>query len=205
MSYTVNGFLDKNRDVMQDMFFEYLSKSEQPFVRDITRFQDMLTIERKVIMGNKLRRNDSIMMGRSSRNSRSSSSSLDEGMRTNKSKPTVGDAFRRQLGALVEVLDNTTPWYVRCIKPNAFKQPGKWNDELVVTQLKYSGMLDIVRIRKEVRMFGGGRERGGERRKLRGRGGLEVNAVEDHIILNCPTLFPSPSRASLCMCRTRRL
>jgi len=61
----------------------------------------------------------------------------------------VSLTFRTQLDALMSTLRSTTPHYIRCVKPNAFMAPGAVARGLVVKQLRYSGVLEVVRIRRE--------------------------------------------------------
>ncbi|CAN0006552.1 unnamed protein product, partial [Ectocarpus sp. 6 AP-2014] len=64
-------------------------------------------------------------------------------------KSTVSNAFRSQLDDLVAQLRETEPHYIKCIKPNSDKAPGGWTSSLVIEQLRYSGVLEVVRIRRE--------------------------------------------------------
>jgi hypothetical protein len=62
---------------------------------------------------------------------------------------TVSFQFRSQLDILLLNLRSTSPHYIKCVKPNSEKAPGRFNAEMMSEQLRYSGALKVVRIRQE--------------------------------------------------------
>ena len=93
----VEGFVDKNRDSQQDVFFDFLEKSKKTFIQEICEFKDLLT--KVAQLGTDINKSDGSL----------SKGSVKK-MMTNKGKPTVSDAFRLQLQVLVDVLESTNPW-----------------------------------------------------------------------------------------------
>lgn len=72
---------------------------------------------------------------------------MQRGKGTPKNPPTVSAQFQSSLSRLVELLEEAQPFFVRCIRSNAEKAPMKFDRDLVVRQLRYTGMLETVRIR----------------------------------------------------------
>lgn len=62
---------------------------------------------------------------------------------------SIGGAFKISLASLIAEMTNAQPHFIRCIKPNLQKVCNNYNDELITKQLKYTGMLETTRIRKE--------------------------------------------------------
>ena len=88
--YNVAGFVDKNKDAQQDVFFDTLLNSKSNFVQEICEFRDLLS---KVAKLGEVKGDNSFSKGTVKR-------------MTNKAKPTVTEAFRMNLQVLVQVLDN---------------------------------------------------------------------------------------------------
>ncbi|KAJ3396223.1 cytochrome c oxidase subunit 1 [Lobulomyces angularis] len=119
--YTVSGFLEKNKDSIPEELSELFKKSSISWVSNI--FVSNLVPE-EPSAGNK---------GRSAPTG---------------AKTTAATYFKNQLISLVTTLAATTPHYIRCIKPNSQKEAFIFYEEMVLCQLRYSGMLDTIRIRK---------------------------------------------------------
>ncbi|XP_064290823.1 unconventional myosin-X-like isoform X3 [Passer domesticus] len=116
--YDVRGFLEKNRDTFRDDILNMLKDSRLDFIYDL--------FERVC--------------------SRCSEETLKMG--TQRRKPTVSSQFRDSLHSLMATLSTSNPFFIRCIKPNTEKAPNLFNPDVVLNQLRYSGMLETVKVRR---------------------------------------------------------
>uniref|UniRef100_A0A914XBB0 Unconventional myosin-IXb n=2 Tax=Plectus sambesii TaxID=2011161 RepID=A0A914XBB0_9BILA len=61
---------------------------------------------------------------------------------------SVSAQFQHSLTRLMDTLDQATPYFIRCIKSNNEKVPYHFDDNIILRQLRYTGMLETVRIRR---------------------------------------------------------
>ncbi|XP_059682320.1 unconventional myosin-XV [Gavia stellata] len=125
VTYQVHKFLDKNYDqVRQDVL-------------------DLFITSRTKVVAN-------LFFGRAQVMARQRSLDRRSSTRTRRYKaPTVAARFQQSLLDLVEKMERCNPFFVRCLKPNNKKEPGLFEADVVSSQLRYSGILETIRIRKE--------------------------------------------------------
>jgi myosin-5 len=61
---------------------------------------------------------------------------------------SLGFKFRRDMDDLVNQLAKCYCHFVRCLKPNELKKANLWNPPLALMQVRYMGLLDSLKIRK---------------------------------------------------------
>ncbi|XP_068136681.1 unconventional myosin-VIIb isoform X2 [Hyperolius riggenbachi] len=127
--YETQGFLDKNRDLLSTDFLIMIHSSTNKFLKQIFQMDKNITnaSTRGII-----------------RNPGLNQKMAD----TSKSLPTLGGQFKQSLEQLMKILASCQPYFIRCIKPNDSKKPLIFDRELCIRQLKYSGMMETIRIRK---------------------------------------------------------
>uniref|UniRef100_A0A673JM19 Unconventional myosin-IXb-like n=1 Tax=Sinocyclocheilus rhinocerous TaxID=307959 RepID=A0A673JM19_9TELE len=69
-------------------------------------------------------------------------------LHTKKKPPSISAQFQASLSKLLETLRKAEPFFVRCIRSNGDKREMHFDDALVLQQLRYTGMLQTVRIRR---------------------------------------------------------
>ncbi|XP_021114292.1 unconventional myosin-X isoform X2 [Heterocephalus glaber] len=118
VQYDVRGILEKNRDTFRDDLLNLLRESRFDFIYDLFEHVSSRSSQDTLKCGSKLRR------------------------------PTVSSQFKDSLHSLMATLSSSNPFFIRCIKPNMQKMPDHFDQAVVLNQLRYSGMLETVRIRK---------------------------------------------------------
>ncbi|XP_052862372.1 unconventional myosin-Va [Anopheles cruzii] len=140
VQYESWGFLEKNRDTVSRELVNVLKKSAMRLCQRLMSVQD----------GQQQQEMDSKAAGVKIMVSAARAQHPGDRMRkpvTQKQhRKTVGSQFRESLTQLITTLHNTTPHYVRCIKPNDDKTPFKWEAPKIVQQLRACGVLETVRI-----------------------------------------------------------
>ncbi|XP_073784890.1 myosin VIIAa isoform X2 [Danio rerio] len=128
--YETRGFLEKNRDTLHGDIIQLVHSSKNKFIKQI--FQADVAM---------------FLCGYWS-DSLGKAGSLHKGAETRKRSPTLSSQFKRSLELLMRTLSVCQPFFVRCIKPNEYKKPMLFDRELCVRQLRYSGMMETIRIRR---------------------------------------------------------
>ena len=124
--YTIDNFLEKNKDTLPQDILDLLSSSNCKIILQL--FPN-------------LEDTGSPVVSRAGGNSRGSSSSSSR-------KLTVSQSFSRQLSSLMKTLQSMEQHYIRCIKPNSKSISNDFNNLYSLRQLRCAGLMDTIRIRK---------------------------------------------------------
>ena len=121
VTYSVDKFLDKNKDYTIEDHLNLLQGAGNSFVSELFAPTQAELDEQAAQQAG----------GRAKKKNKFSS---------------AGSNFKRDLQALMTTIDATEPNYVRCIKPNDTSKPSLFQDHNVLHQLRCGGVLEAVRI-----------------------------------------------------------
>eukprot|EP00730_Choanoeca_flexa_P004848 TRINITY_DN11819_c4_g2_i1.p1 TRINITY_DN11819_c4_g2~~TRINITY_DN11819_c4_g2_i1.p1 ORF type:complete len:960 (+),score=384.84 TRINITY_DN11819_c4_g2_i1:74-2953(+) len=141
VKYESEGFLEKNRDQLPMDVVGALRLSDNALVRSLF---DGDADDAKAAKKGKAKRNAA-----DARKSLRMSMKKVAKQQAKTKKTTVGAEFKDSLVALMTEMSKAQPHFVRCIKPNHQKKPAIFEDGMITDQLRYTGMLETTRIRKE--------------------------------------------------------
>jgi len=65
---------------------------------------------------------------------------------TTLSSISISKQFQNQLKDLLQTINQTIPHYIRCLKPNDKNKPDTFQNNQIIDQLKYSGVLEAIKI-----------------------------------------------------------
>ncbi|KAL1251799.1 hypothetical protein QQF64_019595 [Cirrhinus molitorella] len=118
VDYNINGWLDKNKDPLNDSVVQLYQKSSLKVLAFLY----------------------------AAHGAEAEGGGGKKGKKKGGSFQTVSALFRENLGKLMTNLRSTHPHFVRCLIPNESKTPGLMENFLVIHQLRCNGVLEGIRI-----------------------------------------------------------
>merc|ERR1719454_379785 len=125
VGYNIGGWLEKNKDPMNNSVIELLRKSSNMLMNAIWadyKSPEELAEEEKKNKGDKKKKKKGAAF------------------------QTVSSVHKESLSKLMTNLKSTQPHFVRCVVPNEHKKPGMMESHLVLHQLRWNGVLEGIRI-----------------------------------------------------------
>lgn len=132
--YDTEGFIEKNRDTVSDGHLEVLKATTNETLKHILDTLDKAAERLEEAKRQEQEKSDSIIKKRPGP------------MRTITKKPTLGSMFKQSLIELMNTINSTNVHYIRCIKPNNEKESWKFDNLMVLSQLRACGVLETIRI-----------------------------------------------------------
>ncbi|CAJ1050694.1 myosin heavy chain%2C fast skeletal muscle-like [Xyrichtys novacula] len=120
VDYNVTGWLDKNKDPLNDSVVQLYQKSSAKLL--------------------------ALLYASHAATDAEGGGGKKAGKKKGGSFQTVSALFRENLGKLMTNLRSTHPHFVRCLIPNESKTPGLMENFLVIHQLRCNGVLEGIRI-----------------------------------------------------------
>merc|ERR1712241_312127 len=120
VSYNVTGWLEKNKDPVNDTVADVLKRSANELLVHLWRDPPGQPLEAPKEEGKKKKKGGG--------------------------GKTVSSVYLVQLAELMSTLHSTEPHFIRCIVPNTHKQPLVVETELIMHQLTCNGVLEGIRV-----------------------------------------------------------
>ncbi len=134
VEYRTEGWLEKNKDPLNDNISRLLAASDEPYVAGL--FTDFIDLPTSTP---------------GSLGAARTGGTLGKAKRLVKKGAfrTLAQRHKEQLSSLMNQLHATQPHFVRCIVPNSIKKAGRIDVPLVLDQLRCNGVLEGIRIARQ--------------------------------------------------------
>ncbi|TRY58515.1 hypothetical protein DNTS_004926 [Danionella cerebrum] len=152
--YNASGFLSKNRDALPADIVLLLRSSENELIRKLvthplTKTGNLAHTKGKAVGSARTGTRHSQRTLTFAKAEGTGDTTRHPRESTNMKTQTVASYFRYSLMDLLSKMVAGQPHFVRCIKPNNDRQAHKFDREKVLIQLRYTGILETAKIRRQ--------------------------------------------------------